>query len=334
MNNTSPLFASAIINARGVKLLNPDRVRRMIDAPTLIDAVKILYECGYNDTIISENPGNIDLLLSDELKSTVLLFTELCTDKNLNSAVMRKYDYHNAKVFMKARYNAKDYDAAVYSFGLIEPDTLKEAVFTDKYAAMPAEMAAAVRKLNKLFLSAEPSGREIDVELDRAMFEGGALNAAKIRNRRIRNYFAAEADTANMVICARCRRLGFTKEEVLPQLIAGGLIPADKMLKVAVAPPENILTAFLNTPYFFLVRSLCERLTAGGDGIRELEDGSAEYLLSLTRGTTVNFDSEEPLFRWYIQKLAEIKTVKLILVSKNMNLPEDSIRARLKRMYL
>jgi V/A-type H+-transporting ATPase subunit C len=327
----SPLFASAVVTARGGKLLNGDRVRRMIDAPLSSDAVKILYECGYNDAIISENPNNIDGLLSDEMKKTVDFFTGLVSDDALKSVVLKRFDYHNAKVFCKALYGGGVENAdAVYPFGLLPPDVIRDSVTSGRYDRLPAAMTAALRALAKEFSAAKPSGRRIDVLLDKALFDDIAPIARRIKNGRIRAYCAAEADTANMLVAARCFLLKFPTADAAEQLIAGGTLPHKKILTVMTGDQGKIRAAFGGTVYARLAATLTAALEGGALG--GFEADVRRFLWAAFQNSAVNYYSEEPLFKWYVQKLNELKTVKLILVCKNNGIPERDIRQKLAGM--
>ncbi|GHV02408.1 ATP synthase subunit C [Clostridia bacterium] len=333
--NKSSLYGSAIVTARSVKLLNADRVRRMIDAPTGAEAVKVLYECGYNENIIGGSAGDIDGLLSDEIRRTAALFDELASDAALRETVLKRYDYHNAKVFLKQKYAGGE--AAFYPFGLTPPETIREAVVNGGFGSLRQPLSrvltALTAEIDKITAAGgRASGRKIDIALDKAYFADAAGSAEKIRSKFIREYYRAEADAANILICARSRRLGFSEEDAKAQLAEGGAIPFKTVLSVMTGDADRLASVFTGTRYLPLVKILCVSLRRDAD-LTAFEAAAEEFLLSLTRQPVVDYNSEEPLFRWFQQKLAELKTVKLILVCKNNNLPDQEIRKRLKDIY-
>ncbi|MDR1092670.1 MAG: V-type ATPase subunit [Clostridiales bacterium] len=329
--NKSSLYSSAVVTARGGKLLNADRARRMIDARSAGEAVKVLYECGYNENAVGEGAGDVDGLLSDEMKKTAAAFDELVSDAHLRETVLKRYDYHNAKVFLKQKYAGGE--AAFYPFGLTAPEKIKEAVASGNFADLRVPLAAALAALAAEFDKAAPSGRKIDVALDKAYFADAAESAGKIRSKAIRDYYRAEADVANLSICARSRRLGFSEADARAQLVSGGALPLEAALAAMGGDAERLTAAYAGAKCLPLVKTLCACLRRDAD-LTAFEAAAEEFLLSLTRRAVVDYNSEEPLFRWFIQKLAELKTVKLILVCKGNGLPDEEIRKRLKAIYL
>ena len=94
------LTISARIHAMENRLLNHERMERMIEARELSEAAKVLTECGYED-LGQVTAGGIEEMLS---KAQTDLFHDLSSavgNRALLDVFRCGYDYHNAKVLVK-----------------------------------------------------------------------------------------------------------------------------------------------------------------------------------------------------------------------------------------
>ena len=96
------LYISARIHAMENRMLTRERMERMLDARTAEDAAKVLTECGYED-FPALTPAAIEHLLD---QARLELFADLrkaSPDPGIVDVFCIKYDYHNAKVLLKAQ---------------------------------------------------------------------------------------------------------------------------------------------------------------------------------------------------------------------------------------
>lgn len=305
----------------------------MLDADTLTDSVTVLYECGYNEKIAIRSFQDTGALLLDELIKTVTFFKKMCADVSLTKTVMRRYDYHNLKVFLKERYDMPEPGASVYPFGDLGPDKIKQILKEEAYNGFPAVMGDAVRLLKKIFAAGEPSGRLINITVDVAMYNDTSQFVKKIKNAYIRQYFTCEADLKNICTVAKMKVYGFSKEEMAVQLVRGGNLDTDKLYRLFESAPENAPYIFMTTGYYNLVKELAA-VMAGKRPMQDFESRAEEFLFALSKVGKDNYFDSNPLFCWYTEKLTEIETVKLIFECKKNNINADRIREKLRSVYL
>ena len=118
VKDTNYLAITAMLAARETKMLSAERMERMIDAPTNEEAAKILEECGYGDLSgLSAKDAGAALeahiaALFDEVEGMV-------PEAQLVQLFRLKYDYHNAKVLVKAA--ALGMDAVLLTPGCSDP---------------------------------------------------------------------------------------------------------------------------------------------------------------------------------------------------------------------
>ena len=95
------LCISAMLRAREPKLLSREKAERMLDAATFEDAAKLLTDCGYED-LSQMDAAQIEESLE---KHRAQIFDELgrfCAESRVVDLFKLRYDYHNAKVILKA----------------------------------------------------------------------------------------------------------------------------------------------------------------------------------------------------------------------------------------
>ena len=100
--DTDYLAISARIRAMENRLLNRERMERMIDARDNAEAMKILAECGYDDA------SGLDAALAKARGEVLRDMQQSAPDPRLVEVFQIKYDYHNAKAILKAQAKGSD----------------------------------------------------------------------------------------------------------------------------------------------------------------------------------------------------------------------------------
>ena len=309
-----------------------DRAKRMVDAPSFLDALKILFECGYDENIINERPHRIDELLISEQRRLIKFFSDLCTDGVLLEIILKTYDYHNAKVYFKSRHGEVDITSAGYPFGKLTERDFLEGVKDARSAQLYKEMTAAVETLIKKEDEGTVSPRDIDVVFDVALYKDIAPLFNKVKDKTVRDYFRAECDVKNIIAMLRMKNLGFDAAAAKEQLIAGGKLGGERLLKLLTAGGADVAKEFFGTDYLQLIKL---SVKDGGEAVNiaDFEAHCAAYILNIITKQKNNLFKMTPLFWYYVQKLEELKTVKYILVCKNNGIEKEKIRQRLKGIY-
>ena len=294
----SILFTNAVLTSRQNKLLNADRIKRMINAQSAQEAAKILFECGYNEEIITFQPEKDDLIIGYELEKTVKTFKEFCPDEKLKECVLAKFDYHNAKVLYKSKFVKIDLYETLYSFGNVDVELLKKSIESKRYLDMPVGLAQVIEKLDK---TKNPTLRDIDLQFEKAMYEYIAENIKGLKNASIIKYFKTEIDIINQRTYLKCQ-LYKTEKDFEAFFIKGGFKKKDEMRKDI-------------------------------SDIAEFEEKSNDLLREIGHeGKDDNFGLNV-MFNWFNLKIEELKVVKMILLGKKLGLSRRQIKDNLKGAY-
>ena len=102
IKDTDYLTISTRIRAMENKLLTRERMERMLEAHTDDEAVKVLSECGYGELTELTHTA-LDALLAQARAALYRELRSAVPDPGLVEVFQMKYDYHNAKVLLKAQ---------------------------------------------------------------------------------------------------------------------------------------------------------------------------------------------------------------------------------------
>ena len=95
--DTDYLAISTRIRAMEKRLLNRERMNRMIEARDDGEARKVMSECGYPDA------GGLEQALTQVRADVFADLAKAVPDPGLVEVFQLKYDYHNAKTLLKAQ---------------------------------------------------------------------------------------------------------------------------------------------------------------------------------------------------------------------------------------
>ena len=299
------LTISARIHAMETRLLNTERMERMIEARELSEAAKVLTECGYGD-MGQVTPGAVEEMLS---KAQADLYHDLSTavgNRALLDVFRCTYDYHNAKVLVKA-----------------------EALGVNQGCTEPIAIAYAAAKAREV-LDTTRDPQLADFILDRACFEELTDLARQADSKFLEGYVALSIDVANLRSCVRAARLNKGGEFLQQVLVPGGTVP---LRTLALAKGEELGNVFRSGPLAHAA-ALGAAVSAPGSGAltefeRECDDAVMDYLSAARR---VAF-GEQPIVGYLYAREAEMTAIRTILSGRMAGLDGDTIRQRLRRTY-
>ena len=158
IRDTDYLTLSTRVRAMETRLVTRERMERMLDARTDEEAVKILTECGYEELPALTNAGLDDLLS----KARAALYRELSTaapDRRVVELFQMKYDYHNAKVLVKAAAIGAEPDRMLMEGGRWSPARLRDAFQRDSLGDFSEPFRQAVLRARETLNAGNEIGR-------------------------------------------------------------------------------------------------------------------------------------------------------------------------------
>lgn len=328
---TNAIFGAGRVGLLSTKLFTQEKFNRLAESQTLYDVVKILSESGYADGMSLESEQDYIQLLQKELEITVGFFKDLTSDTTVSDCFLLQYDYVNAKMMMKAKYMRVDCLADCYTVGLIDKTQLWDSVSVEEYETLPKEMRVACEKIDLAFFEEKREPSLIDLLLDKAMYAHIVRVLKGCRVQSVKNYFAIEIDTANIITMLRCHRANYPLERFEEMLVSGGTLTADFFREVYAEPVEKWETVSDNR-YSALIAK----------GVSSLQNGSSLYdctvmaeQMKIETLAPKNYElTIEPLVCYFLSKLREIENVKIIIVGIKNKTDSQRIKDKLKALYV
>lgn len=327
--DTDYLALSTRIHAMENRLLTRERMERMIDAKDHAEAAKVLSECGYGE--LSEVTGDaLEAVLAQAQNEVFRDLSAAAPDVNLIDVFRIKYDYHNAKVLVKAEAVGADGSRLLLGGGRYDPAVLTEDYRRDDLrGCSPAFAGAVARAKESLASTGDP--QRCDFILDRACYEELTQAAAASGCPFVQGYVAALIDTVNLRSAVRSARLGKGADFLNQVLLPGGTVDTHTL---ALAKGDELGRLFASGA-LAEAAALGAAVSAPGSGPltafeRACDNAVTAYVSAARR---IPFGPETVVGYLYARE-AELTTIRTIMSGRLAGLDGDTIRERLRESYV
>lgn len=328
MKDTDYLYLSAYLRAREAGLLRRERLERMAAAPDYAEAAKVLGECGYPEL---ENASDSEIEAAFAARRAEVLddMEKLCPEKALVEAFRLRYDYHNAKVLVKAEGMGVAGEELLSDCGRLPGEKLAEAYEQDDWRAVPSELAAAVREARTI-LAQTANPQRADMGLDKAYYKEMLALAETLSTDFLTRYARLSVDLANLRSSVRCLR-GHMDEGVLAAaVIDGGNVPAGPLSRRVYG--DGVAAVFTG-------KILAE---AAELGEQALEGGRLTPFERACENTLTRFLGEakyvsfgpEAVIAYLAMLEGEIVAARMVLLGKRGGVSHEELRERLREAYV
>lgn len=315
------------------KLLSRARVERMVDAKDIDEVIKILCETEYANGVTGVNRGEeYEKILSHELKRVYKLMGEVSKHQVVVDLMLLKYDYHNLKVMVKEKELNKDLSELYIPIGTTDFQKFKTGFLSENHRDIEPEFKEALEAVIKDYESTKDPQR-IDLIFDRFYF-GHLYKMAKSTGIKLFVQYVEDLiDFTNVKTSIRLKKQGKDMKFFEEVLLPNGKIGVDSILLTLNDSVDTIIHKFRN---FRISPSLIKGLEAfqATKRLSDLEKHMDNYLLEINKSSKFVTFGPEPIFSYIVAKETEIKTLRIIMVSKLNKLSPDAIRERLRDLYV
>ncbi len=318
------IFQNARIKALEVKLLNSQHLTRLLDSENIRDAFKMLVELGIGS---DAEPGdmNFDALFLAEEKSAYKLLGELNTDKALDTLLLQS-DFHNLKVAIKAFY-AGTKSAVYMPNGLYDVETMKSCVETKNYILLSDDMKVCLQEIEKLNFENRLEPQLIDTIVDKAMFKR-MVDVAPKGGKLMVKYVQNKVDFINLLTFMRCKNLSLNEKFFETAFIPYGSLKINELLKIYDQSIENLRDVVKFTIFKDAVTNSIESGSLVG-----FEVGMDNALFKMWNDERSDMFSVAPIVAYFLQKLVQLKDVKLIVSGIKNGVAPELIKQRMRDIY-
>jgi V/A-type H+-transporting ATPase subunit C len=328
VNDTEYLFLSTYLRAKEASLLSRERLERMVEAADFDEAARILTECGYPE-LAGATDRQVEQAFSARRAQTLGEMERFCPEPQLVAAFRLKYDYHNAKVLVKAEGASVDGQPLLSDCGRVSGEDLLEAYNSEDWRRVPSDLARAIQNA-KSTLARTGNPQLTDMELDKAYFAALLALSGTLSTDFYTGYVRLAIDVANLRSAVRCIR-GHMDEGVLKTaLIEGGNLSRERIARHVY--PEGVSAVFQ-------AKELAQAAQLGQNAIegaplaafeRECDNVLTRHLAEAKRtafGPAVAVA--------YLACLdGEITAARMVLLGKRSGLKPETLRERLRDCYV
>ena len=322
--DTDYLAISARIRAMENRLLNRDRLERIIEARSDQEALKVLVECGY-----PEIPGaGLEQMLASVREETVKDLSRAVPGEPGLEIFKLKYDYHNAKTILKAQAMGVDAARLLLKGGRYDPEELLSRWQQESLGGCSDTFRKAMEQ-GAALLKESKDPQQVDLLLDKAMYAEMAKLAKDGKSAFLEGYVRILVDAANLRTAVRVYRMEKEDEFLRAVLLEGGNVSVQT---VAGARGEGIADVFQSGALAEAAKLGAALIKPGSGALTAFEkacdDAVTKYVSAARR---VPF-GEQVVIGYLYAREAELTAVRTIFAGRAAKLDGDTIRRRLREI--
>lgn len=325
MSNAKYTYAVARIRALETKLFNQAVIDQLIGCSSEEECIQVLEEKGWGD---QETSGNGEGILVKEEEKTWETIREMGVDMSVFDVLFYPNLFHNLKAAIKEACTPQGSMPAniYYEDTSISPKEILEIIQNKDFSRLPANMAEAAKAAYEALLHTR-DGQLCDVIVDRAALDAIYEAGRKAKDKIIKDYAESVVAVADIRIAVRSQKTGKSVEFMKRAMAECESLNVDQLARAAAGGMEAVVEYLGGTVY-----------AQGGQAIAESPSAFERWcdnrLMQDMQPQKYEVFSVGPLVAYVLARLNEIKTVRIILSGKQNGFSDDSIRERVRDMYV
>ena len=325
MSNTKYTYAVARIRALETKLFNQAVIDQLIGCATEEECIQFLEEKGWGD---QETSGNGEAILNREEEKTWETIQEMGVDMSVFDVLSYPNLFHNLKAAIKEACTPEGSRPMniYYEDTSIPPQEMLEIIQNKEFSRLPQIMAEPAKEAYEALLHTR-DGQLCDVIIDRAALDAIYQAGQKARDKIIKDYAESVVAVADIRIAVRSQKTGKTVEFMKRAMAECESLNVDQLARAAAGGIEAVTEYLSQTAY-----------AQGGQAIAESPSAFERWcdnrLMQDMQPQKYEVFTVGPLVAYVLARQNEIKTVRIILSGKQNGFSDDSIRERVRDMYV
>ena len=321
MRETDYTFAVARIRANEARLIGAAELSSLAAAPGYTECARRLREKGYEIDGTDYNAA-----LEKRLREMWALIGEILPDPAQFNSILIRNDFHNLKVCLKALVTGKSPEGLYAAPCVYAPEEIRACVYARDNANLPPELQHADRSAYRI-LSKTGFAQLADTVIDRAALEH-AISIAKTADHPVMLRLAqTEAALTGIKVLYRCIRTGKAKSFMERAVCANDFYDKADIIAAADSGMEAFLDHVRRTDFAAGADALAE----GTAAYEKYADDRRLALLSAGKSETFGISA---LVGYYFAVRAEVLDLRILLSGKLNGQPDDTIRERMRMLYV
>lgn len=323
MSDTNYTYAVASIRVMELSLFSAATLEQLMACRTYQQCLQFLAEKGWGD---ADTPLNADAILTREREKTWETIASLQVDMAVFDVLSLPKLYHNLKAAVKEVCTEHHTPGIFYGDCPISGEDMMAWLRDKDYEAFPAPMRAVAQEAYETLLQTR-DGQLCDIIVDRAALEAIAKAGREAKDDIIRDYAESTVAVADIKIAARCAATGKNIDFMQRAMAPCASLSIDALAIAAQSGTANLTDYLQSVGYGDAAEALKESPSA-------FERWCDNRIIETIQPQLYNPFSVGPLVAYVLARENEIKTVRIILSGKQNDLPEASIRERVRNMYV
>ncbi|MDL2295478.1 V-type ATPase subunit [Lachnospiraceae bacterium OttesenSCG-928-E19] len=323
MSDRQYTYAVARIRAKEVSLFSQATLDQLLACSDEQQCLQFLVERGWGDADASLD---VESILACEREKTWELMRELIEDMSVLDVLTYSDLFHNLKAAVKQVTTNEKFDNIFIPDTKISGEEMMEYIKAKEFGRFPDNMAHVAQEAYETLLHTG-DGQLCDVIIDqatlKAIYEAGKASKEEI----IKQYAESTVAVANIKIAVRSQKTAKSIEFMTKSMAECDTLNIRALAQAALSGAEAIQAYLESTAYAEGAEALAESPSA-------FECWCDNEIIRTIRPQIYNPFGIGPLVAYAIARENEIKTVRIILSGKTSDLSEESIRERVRDMYV
>lgn len=315
-------YAVARIRFRETKLLSDADLGSLMASKDVDSCIRLLRDKGWGDNTDCDP----DELLKLEEKKLWDFISEVIDDKSILNFLLVPNDFHNLKVAVKCITRDVKPDDLFITNAVEDPEEIYLAVKNREYGDLPEFLQETAREAMTTLLQTA-DGQLCDIIVDKACMDYVYQLGKESDNDIIRLYCELFVASADIKIAIRCAHTNKKADFIRRSLAECDSLDIERLLAAACEGRDAILAYLSTTEY----RSAVDAI---GVSMSAFEKWCDDYLTSVMKPQKWEPFGVGPIVAYIIARQNEIKAVRMILSGKINDLSEQTIKERLRDMYV
>ncbi len=316
-------YAVARIRALEVSLFSNSGIDQLMACQTYEQCLQLLSEKGWGDT---ETGLNAEAMLSREEEKIWEIVKELHIPMETFNVLSYPKLFHNLKAAIKEVCTEEVERHIFYDDVSIPGEEMLAIVKEKEFDRLPKEMQEAAGEAYESLLHTR-DGQMCDVIIDRAALEAIKKAGREAKDAIIKDYAESTVAVADIKIAVRSAKTAKSLDFMNRAMAECDSLSVGQLSKAALGGMDAVREYLQGTEY-----------TEGADALAESPSAFERWcdnrIIQTISPQKYKAFGIGPVVAYVIARQNEIKTVRIILSGKQNGLSDESIRERVREMYV
>ena len=315
-------YAVARIRFRETKLLSDTDLNALLMSSDADAVMRLLRDKGWGDNTDCRPE---ELLALEENKLWEFI-NETVDDISVLNFLLIPNDYHNLKVILKCITRDLEPASMLIEDSVEDAQAIYKAIKSREYGDLPEYLQEVAQDAMTTLLQAS-DGQLCDIIVDKACMEHVYRLGKESKSDIIRLYCELFVAAADIKIAIRCANTKKKLDFIRRALAECDTLDVERLAQAACEGKDEVIAYLGTTEYRSAVEAIETSMSA-------FEKWCDDYMTNAMKPQKWEPFGIGPVVAYIIARQNEIKAVRMILSAKLNDLSENTIKERLRDMYV